>query len=342
MLALFKDESAADLYIDLGTANTLIATKEKGLIINEPTLIAFSEQSGQRKIVGVGLDAQQKIAKTPGHLRAYRPLRDGVVADIDTTEDLLKHYLHKLGKSSFFGKPRLILSLPFGATEVEKKAIVRAGRAAGAREVFLVDEPMVAAIGAGLPVREPKGNMIVDLGGGTTEVAVIALSDIIVCESLKVGGTVFDNNILKFFKEKYQVILSENSCEQVKIKYATACPKKDIQTIEVSGRDCDSGMIKTIQSTTQAVGEAIEDSLNQIINLIHTTIEKTPPELVSDIIENGIVLTGGGALLKDIDIRMQNEIRLSVRIANDPLTAIAKGGEFLLQNQALLDRITLE
>jgi rod shape-determining protein MreB len=342
MLALFKDESAADLYIDLGTANTLIATKEKGLVINEPTLIAFSEQGGKRKIVGIGNEAREKIAKTPGHLQSYRPLKDGVIADFDTTENMLKFYLQKLGKNNYFGRPRVIISLPFGATEVEKKAIIKAGKTAGARDVYLVDEPMVSAIGAGLPVREPKGSMIVDIGGGTTEVAVIALTDIVVCESLKIGGNIFDAEILKYFKNKHKLVLTEASCEQVKIQHATACPKKDIKQIEISGRDQESGLHKVIHTSTQEVGNAIEDSITHIINLIHSAIEKTPPELVSDIIESGVVVTGGGALIKDIDIRLQNEIRLSVRIAPEPLTAIAKGGEFLLQNQALLDRITLE
>jgi rod shape-determining protein MreB and related proteins len=342
MLALFKDESAADIYIDLGTANILIANKDKGLIINEPTLIATTEQNGRTKIIGVGKVAREKMARTPGHIKTIKPLKDGVIADFDTTEAMLRYYLTQTGMASFWNRPRVVISLPYGSTEVEKRAVIDAGKSAGASDVYLVDEPMVSAIGAGLKVREPKGNMIVDIGGGTTEVAIIALGDIVVCKSLRVGGHKFDQEIANYFKEKFKVVLSEQAAEQLKLQGGTACPKKDIRNIDYQGREIESGLSKSLTTTSQHIGQALEESLTLMVNAIHSAIEETPPELVSDIIETGITLTGGGALLKDIDIRLQNEVRLSVQIAKDPMTAIARGGEMLLHDFDLLKRVQLE
>ncbi len=345
MFSFFKDDngSAADYYIDLGTANTLIAARGKGVVVNEPTLIAFSEVSpGKRKVVAVGLEAREKVLKTPGNITSLRPLKDGVIADYDTTEAMLKYFLAKPGLKGLFKRPKIVISLPFGVTEVEKRAAIEAGKAAGAKEVFLIDEPMAAAIGAGLPIKEAKGSMIIDIGGGTTEVAVIALADIVYCQAVRIGGHKFDEAIVDYMKKKKALIINESVAETLKVTIGTACPKKDIRTMEVTGRDYNSGLTKTMEISSEDVGNAMEDCLRDIINAIHLALEQTPPELVSDIIESGIVLAGGGALIRDIDLRIQNEVRLPVKIAEDPLTAIARGGEFVLNDPVLLDKILLE
>lgn len=343
MLSFFADNSQADLYVDLGTANTLIAAKEKGVVINEPTLIAYSEvRPGKKKVVAVGLEAQEKVKNTPGNMLAYRPLSEGVIADFDVTETMLRYFFSRPGMKSFMKKPRVVISLPYGVTEVEKRAVIDAARSAGARDVVLIDEPMAAAIGADLPIRDARGSMIIDIGGGTTEVAVIALADIVYCRAVRIGGTKFDAAIMDFFKKKKKLVISEQTAEEIKIKYGTACPKKDILTFQVSGRDLDSGLPQTVASSSEELGTAMDESIREIIDAIHQAIENTPPELVSDIIESGIVLAGGGALIRDIDLRLQNEIRLPVRIADDPLTTIARGGEKLLSDGELLEKIRLE
>lgn len=334
---------AADIYVDLGTANTLIAVRGKGVLINEPTLIAYSEVSpGRRKVMAVGLDAQDKIAKTPGNLTALRPLRDGVIADFDTTETMLRYFLTRPGIKSLFSKPRIVISLPYGVTEVEKRAAIDAGKLAGAKEVFLIDEPMAAAIGSDLPVKDAKGSMVIDIGGGTTEVAVIALADIVYCQAIRVGGNKFDEAIVDYLKKKKNLIVSEALAEKIKKEIGTACAKKDIRSMEISGRDFKTGLQSTMVVTSEDIGNAMDDAIRDIVQAIHLAIEQTPPELVSDIIESGITLAGGGALITDIDIRLQNEVRLPVRIAKDPLTAIARGGEMLLDDPELLEKVQLQ
>lgn len=345
--SFFKDEgtagSGADFYIDLGTANTLIAARGKGVIVNEPTIIAYSEVSpGKKRVVAVGLAAKEHLARTPGNITGLRPLKDGVIADFDTTETMLRYYLSRDDIRKAFKKPRIVISLPFGVTEVEKRAVVDAGRSAGAREVFLIDEPMAAAIGAGLPVKEPRGNMIIDIGGGTTEVAVIALSDIVYCQAIRLGGHKFDECIVNYMKKKKQLIITEAAAETLKVNIGSACPKKDIRTMQVQGRDYNSGLNRSIEITSEDVGNAMDDCMRDIIDAAHLALEHTPPELVSDIIESGIVLTGGGALIRDIDLRLQNEIRLPVRVADDPLTVMARGGEMVLDDPELLAKIRLE
>lgn len=352
MFGMFKKSSndsangmpaAADYYIDLGTANTLIAARGKGILVNEPTLIAFSEVSpGKRKVVAVGLDARDKIQNTPGNLTSQRPLKDGVIADFDTTETMLRYFLNKPGLKGLFGKPKIVISLPYGVTEVEKRAAIEAGKAAGAKEVFLIDEPMVAAIGAGLPIKEARGIMIIDIGGGTTEVAVIALADIVYCQAIRLGGHRFDEAIVDYLRKKKNLIVNESVAENLKVSIGTACPKKDIRSMEVSGRDNKSGLVRTIEVSSEDIGNAMDAGLREIINAIHLALEQTPPELVSDIIETGIMLAGGGALIRDIDLRIQNEVRLPVKIAFEPLTAIARGGEMVLSDGDLLEKIQLE
>lgn len=335
--------SGADFYVDLGTANTVIAGAGRGILLNEPSLIAYSELApGKRKIIAVGDLAKEKIAKTPGNILSYRPLREGAIADDESTETMLVQFMSRPGIKSFFQRPTMVLSLPFGVTEVEKRAAIRAGKAAGAKHVILVDEPMLAALGAGLPVEAAKGSMVVDIGGGTTEVAVIALSDIVYCEAIRMGGHRFDEAIMAHLQDEKGFLVSDMVAEDLKIKLGTATPKKDIRTLEVQGRLASSGVNTTMTITSEDIGNAMDDGIQQIINSIHKALENTPPELVSDIIETGIVLTGGGALIRNLDLRLENEVRLQVRIATEPLLTIAKGGEALLGKPELLARLTLE
>lgn len=335
--------TAADIYVDLGTANTLIAARQHGIILNEPSLVAYSETSpGRRRILAIGNDVKDIVAKTPGNTFLLKPIRDGVIADFDFAQEMLKHFLSKPLVRKAFSRPRVVVSLPYGVTEVEKKAVIEACQSAGAREVFLIDEPMAAAIGADLPVKSARGSMIVDIGGGTTEIAVIALSDIVYCEAVKVGGHKMDEAIIEHFKKDKQLVLSESTAEELKIHFGTAVPRKNIRTTTVQGRDAKTGLTKTQEVSSEDVGNAINDSLEIIINGIHKALEKTPPELVSDLIENGLVLAGGGALVRDFDIRIQNEVRIPVKIAQNPLTAIAIGGTKVLDDQNLLLKIQLE
>jgi rod shape-determining protein MreB len=342
---LFKNDggAAADLYVDLGTANTLIAARGKGIILNEPSLIAYQQTSpGKKRVIAIGNDAKEKLANNPGSIFAQKPIRDGVIADFETSEIMLKHFLSQPGVKGAFSRPRVIVSLPYGVTEVEKKAVVESCEAAGAKNVYLIDEPMAAALGAGINVRSPEGNMIIDVGGGTTEVAVIALSDIVYCQAVRVGGHRIDDAICAYFKQYKKLIISEQTAEFLKVTIGTAVPKKDIRTATISGRDVDTGMNKTVEVSSEDVGLAMNGCLQEIINAVHRALEQTPPELVSDIIERGIVLAGGGALIRDLSLRIQNEVRLDVRVAEHPLTAIAIGGEAVLSDPELLDKIQLE
>lgn len=341
----FKDEAgtAADLYVDLGTANTLIAARGKGIILNEPSLIAYQQTSpGKKRVIAVGSDAKEKLANNPGSIFAQKPIRDGVIADFETTEVMLKHFLSQQGVKSAFSRPRVVVSLPYGVTEVEKKAVIQSCKAAGAKAVFLIDEPMAAAIGSGLNIKSAEGNMIIDIGGGTTEVAVIALADIVYCEAARVGGHKIDDAIIDYFRRYKKLIISETTAEHLKVTIGTAVPKKDIRTITIQGRDAETGMNKTMEVSSEDVGLAMNSCVQEVINAIHRALEHTPPELVSDIIERGVVLAGGGALIRDFDLRIQNEVRLPVRVAESPLTAIAKGGEAVLSDPELLDKIQLE
>jgi len=342
---LTKSDSnvAADIYVDLGTANTLIAARGKGIILNEPSLIAYTQPNhGKKKVLGVGIEAQEMLAKTPGNIIAQKPIRDGVIADFETTQSMLRHFLSKPGVKSAFSRPRVIVSLPYGVTDVEKRAVVEACKSAGAKQVFLIDEPMAAAIGAGLPVKAAKGNMVIDIGGGTTEVAVIALADIVYCQAVRIGGHRLDEAIVEYFKRYKGLVIPESTAEYLKVSIGTAVPKKDIHTARVSGRDLNSGLSKSIEVSSEDVGLAMNDGIQEIIDAIHRALENTPPELVSDIIENGITLAGGGALIRNLDLRIQNEVRLEVRVAESPLTAIAKGGELVLRDPELLEKIQLE
>jgi rod shape-determining protein MreB len=335
--------TAADIYVDLGTANTLIAARGHGIILNEPSLVAYSETSpGRRRILAIGSEVKEVLSKTPGNTFVLKPIRDGVIADFDFAQEMLRHFLGKPLVRKAFSRPRVIVSLPYGVTEVEKKAVVEACQSAGAREVFLIDEPMAAAIGADLSIKSPRGNMIIDIGGGTTEIAIIALSDIVYCEAVKVGGHRMDEGIIDYFKKQKQIVLSETTAEDLKIQFGTAVPRKNIRTTTIQGRDLNTGLTKSMEVSSEDIGNAINDCLEIIINGIHRALEKTPPELVSDLIETGLVLAGGGALIRDFDIRIQNEVRIPVRVATNPLTAIAVGGSKVLEDPDLLRKIQLD
>lgn len=346
MFSWFRQDggnTAGDLYVDLGSANTVITGRGKGVLLNEPSLIAYQQLgNGKKKVVAVGFDAKEKLANTPGNVFAQKPIRDGVIADFETTEIMLKHFLSRPEVKSVYPRPRVVVSLPYGVTEVEKTAVIESCKAAGAKQVYLIDEPMAAAIGAGIPIKSAKGNMVIDIGGGSTEVAVIALADIVYCEAIRMGGHKIDEAIIDYFKKIKKMIITESTAEYLKIEIGTAVPKKDIRTAKISGRFVDTGMTKSIEVSSEDVGLAMNNCIQEVINAIHKALEHTPPELVSDIIENGVVLAGGGALIRDLDLRISNEVRLDVRVAENPLVALAKGGEAVLNDPDLLDKIQLD
>jgi len=335
--------SGADIYVDLGTANTLIAMKNKGIVLNEPSQVMVTETNlKKRKVLGIGAEGVEIAKNNPGHIVTVKPVRDGVIADFDATKTMLSHFLTKVLKKNSITRPGVVVSLPYGVTEVEKKAVVEACRSAGAGRTYLIDEPMAAAIGADLPIKEASGQMIIDIGGGTTEIAVIALADIVYCEPLKMGGHRFDEVIIRYMKEAKKLVITEETAEKVKIELGTALPKKNIISSEVEGRDIDTGFPRKQTVTSEEIGTALADSIQQIVHGILNALEQTPPELVSDIIGNGIVLAGGGALIKELTSKIESEVRIPVRIAPNPLTAIAVGGEKVLSDPGLLDKIQLE
>lgn len=335
--------SAADIYVDLGTANTLISAKDKGLVLNEPSEVVVSDvDPKKRKVLGVGLEGQDIFKQNPGYLKVIKPVRDGVIADFEACGFMLKYFISKVLNKHSFSRPRVIISMPYGVTDVEKKAVIQASRSAGASRTYLIDEPMAAAIGAGLDVKAPRGQMVIDIGGGSTEIAVIALSDIVHCEALRMGGHKFDEAIIKFLKDERNFIISEKTAEYLKNNLGTAFPKKNIRSIDIEARDLDTGLTKTVSVSSEEVGLALSDSIQLIIHGILNAIEKTPPELVSDIIDSGIVLAGGGALIAEMAAKIESEVRIPVSVAIEPLTAIARGGEILLKDPALLDKIQLE
>lgn len=334
---------AADIYVDLGTANTLISTKGKGLVLNEPSEVVISDiNPKKRKVLGVGIEGLELFKKNPGHLTIIKPIRDGVIADFEATGYMLKHFLSKVISKHSLGRPRVIVSMPYGVTDVEKKAVIQASRSAGASKTYLIDEPMAAAIGAGLNVKAAKGQMLIDIGGGSTEIAIIALSDIVHCEPLRMGGHKFDEAIIRYMKDVRKIVISEKTAEHLKNNLGTAMPKKNIREVQIDGNDMDTGLTKSVTVTSEEIGIALSDSIQVIIHSILNAIEHTPPELVSDIIDSGITLAGGGALISDIGPKIESEVRIPVRIADDPLLAIAKGGELLLEDPELLDKIQLE
>ena len=312
-----------DMAVDLGTANTLVYVRGRGVVLNEPSVVALNTTTGG--IVAVGTDAKRMIGRTPANITAIRPLRDGVIADFETTERMLRYFIQRVHKRRHFAKPRIVVCVPSGITGVEQRAVKDAGYQAGARKVYIIEEPMAAAIGAGLPVHEPTGNMVVDIGGGTTEVAVISLGGIVTSQSIRTGGDRIDAAIINYVKKEYSLMLGERTAEDIKIAVGSAFPMPDEPHAEIRGRDLVSGLPKTIVVSAEEVRKAIEEPVNAIIDSVKTTLDKCPPELSSDIMDRGIVLTGGGALLKGLDERLRHETAMPIHIADNPLDSVAIG-----------------
>ena len=331
-----------DLAIDLGTANTLIYVRGKGIVSCEPSVVAVeTSQNGRRRVSHVGREAKEMLGRTPANVAAVRPLRDGVIADFAITEAMLKHFIEKAHNRRTLVKPRIVISVPFGITEVEKRAVRESAERAGAREVFLVEEPMVAAIGAGLPVTEPTGNMVVDIGGGTTEVAVISLAGIVYSQSIRVGGDKMDEAIVAYMKRKYNLLVGEQTAERVKCQVGNAFPLDEPLTMEVKGRDQVAGVPRTVLVNSDEVRDALAEPIHAIVEAVMAALEKTPPELSADIKDKGIVLTGGGALLRNLDILLREETGLPVMVCDDPISAVVMGSGKSLDHPDLLEKIAI-
>ena len=336
ILGLFSN----DLAIDLGTANTLVYVKGKGIVCNEPSVVVIRKDN--RKTIAVGAEAKKMLGKTPANIMAIRPMKDGVIADFDATGEMLKYFITKVHNRKSFISPRIIIGVPSGITQVEQRAVKDAAQASGAREVYLILEPMAAAVGVGLPVGEPSGNMIVDIGGGTTDVAVISLDGIVYSKVVRVGGDKMDETILAYIKRKYNLMIGERTAEQIKIEIGSAYEITDTpESIEIKGRDMVSGIPKTIEISREEVREALQEPVNIILETIKIALENTPPELAADIVDKGIVLAGGGALLKGLDLLIKEETKLPVIVADDPLTAVVRGVGKMLDEIDLLQRVAL-
>lgn len=334
---IFRSWMSQDIGIDLGTANTLVCVKDHGIVLREPSVVAV--KAGTNQVLAVGDDAKRMLGRTPGDIVAIRPLRQGVISDFQVTEAMLRHFIKKVnnGRRS---NSRVVIAVPSGITEVEKRAVRESAEQAGAREVYLIEEPMAAAIGVGLPVQDASGNMIVDIGGGTTEVALISLSGIVYSRSVRVAGDEFDESIISYMKRAYNLMIGERTAEDIKIRIGSAAPLPKELTMEVKGRDLVAGLPKTITITSQEIREAMSDRLAQVVDGIRTTLERCPPELAADLVDRGIILAGGGALLKGLDRLIREETGLPVHVAEDPLSAVAEGTGKALQELSLLKRIS--
>jgi rod shape-determining protein MreB len=331
-----------DLAIDLGTANTLVHAKGKGIVVSEPSVVAVTKDGrGPDKVRAVGKEAKEMLGRTPGNIVAIRPMKDGVIADFEITEAMLRYFIRRVHNRSSLVRPRIVIAVPSGITEVEKRAVRESAMSAGAREVYLVDEPMAAAIGAGLPVTEPSGNMIIDIGGGTTEVAVISLSGVVYSSSARVGGDKMDEAIINYVKRKYNLLIGERTAELIKIQIGTAYPTDDMRVMELKGRDLVAGVPKTLEIKSEEVREALAEPINQVVESVKTTLERTAPELAADIVDKGIVLVGGGSLLSNLDILLRETTGLPVMRAEDPLTAVVMGTGHCLEEPQLLSDVAI-
>ena len=332
-----------DLAIDLGTANTLIYVKGQGIVCNESSVVAVQKDPrGGKRVLAVGLEAKRMLGRTPGNIVAIRPLKDGVIADFETTEAMLRYFIHKVHNRRTLVRPRIVICVPNGITEVEKRAVKESAESAGAREVYLIEEPMAAAIGAGLPVTEPVGNMIVDIGGGTTEVAVISLAGVVFSRSIRVGGDKMDEAIIQYIKRKYNLLIGERTAELIKITIGSAYPGDEIHTMEIKGRDLVAGVPKTVELSDEEIRDPLLESINQIVEAVRMALERTPPELAADIVDKGIVLAGGGALLRNLDILLREETGLPVVVAEDPLTTVVMGAGKALDEISLLREVAIQ
>lgn len=328
-----------DMGIDLGTASTLVFIKTSGIVLCEPSVVAI--QKGTSHVLAVGEEAKRMLGRTPGNIVAIRPMKDGVIADFEITESMLRYFIRKVHKSRHMVRPRMVIAIPSGITEVEKRAVKDSALHAGAREVFMIEEPVAAAIGVGLPIQEPTGNMIIDIGGGTTEIAVISLAGIVFSRSIRIGGDEMDSAITEYLKKTYNLMIGERTSEDIKMKIGSAYPLEEELTMEVRGRDLVAGLPKMITISSEEIREAMADPISQIIESVRITLERTPPELSADLIERGIVMAGGGALLKGLDKLIQEETGLPVHVAEDPLTAVALGTGKILSEIHYLKRVTV-
>jgi len=332
-----------DLAIDLGTANTLVYVKGKGIVLNEPSVVAVHRDlRGTKKILAVGSDAKRMLGKTPGNIVAIRPMKDGVIADFEITGAMLRHFILRVHNRRTFVRPRIIISIPSGITPVERRAVKETAESAGAREVYLIEEPMAAAIGAGLPITEPVSSMVVDIGGGTTEVAVISLAGIVYSKSVRVAGDRIDNAIVQYIKRKYSLLIGERTGEMIKIAIGCAYPDNELKTVDVKGRDLISGIPKIVEINSEEVMEAMAEPVSVIVNAIRDALENAPPELAGDIVDRGIVLAGGGALLRNLDVLLREETGLPITIADDPLSAVARGAGMALDELDILKEVTVQ
>jgi rod shape-determining protein MreB len=330
---LISGSFSSDMAIDLGTANTLVYVRGKGVVLSEPSVVALKTdlRHGSR-IVAVGSDAKKMLGRTPDTIKAIRPMKDGVIADFEVTEAMLKHFIFKLHRRRFLVKPRIVVCIPSGITQVEMRAVRDAAKSAGARQVYLVAEPIAAAIGAGLPISEPTSNMIVDIGGGTTEVAVISMSDIVYSKSLRIAGDKIDTSIIRYMKQKYSLLIGERTAEMIKMIIGSACPYQEDEMIEVKGRDLVAGIPKVLAIRSGEVTEAISEPVSAILDTIKTALEQTPPELAADIVDKGIFLTGGGSLLRNLDEVIRRETALPVIVTDNPLSTVVMGSGKLFEN----------
>jgi rod shape-determining protein MreB len=329
-----------DMAIDLGTANTLVYVKGEGIVLNEPSIVAIHQ--ADNTVLAVGKEAKAMLGRTPGNIVAIRPLKDGVIADFDVTEKMLGYFIRRVHKRRALVRPRIVIGVPSGITQVEKRAVRDSAMQAGAREVYLIEEPMAAAIGAGMPITEPGGNMIVDIGGGTTEVAVISLSGIVYSRSVRIAGDEMDEAIVQYIRKNYNLLVGERRAEEIKIKLGSAYPTEgDRRTVDVKGRDLIDGIPKTIVVGDDEIREALREPIMTIVDAVRTALERTPPELAADIVDKGIVVTGGGALLKGLDLLLRQETNLPITIADDPLSCVALGTGKVLDELDLLKKVAI-
>ncbi|WP_456323531.1 rod shape-determining protein [Hydrogenimonas sp.] len=338
LIGLFSN----DMAIDLGTANTLVLVKGEGIIINEPSVVAIqSNRMGSEKVLAVGHEAKEMVGKTPGNIRAVRPLKDGVIADFDITEKMIRYFIEKAHHRTTFIRPRIIVCVPFGLTQVERKAVRESALSAGAREVFLIEEPMAAAIGAGLPVKEPHGNLVVDIGGGTTEIGVVSLGGLVISKSIRTAGDTIDQAIADYVKRKYNLLIGDRVAEEIKIEVGSALPLSEELLTVVNGRD-QSGFLSSVELSSEDTREAMKEPLREIAEALKDILEQTPPDLAGDIVENGIVLTGGGALIRMLDKYLSDIVKLPIYVAEEPLLAVAKGTGRALEEIDILQQLAYD
>ncbi len=332
-----------DIAIDLGTANTIVSVKGQGIIINEPSVVAVqNDRFGKNKILAVGHEAKEMVGKTPGSIIAVRPMKDGVIADFDMTEKMIRHFIEKAHRRRALMRPRIIVCVPYGLTGVERKAVRESAMSAGAREVFLIEEPMAAAIGAGLPVKEPKGSLVVDIGGGTTEIGVISLGGLVISKSLRTAGDKLDLAVVDYVRRKYSLLIGERTGEEIKIQIGSAISLDEPLSMQVKGRDQVSGLLNSIELTSEDVREAMKETLKEISNALKDVLEQMPPDLAGDIVENGIALTGGGALIRGLDKYLSDIVKLPVYVGDEPLLCVAKGTGQALEEISVLQQLTYE